>query len=100
MKNITKRAFLFYFFLTAQMIQRLVPEICIKHLHVFLLADCLISFDTMVLIVEGTLNILDTMKFEVKGTVLVEHWWDAVGTENSAVWVPVVALPGVLVFLL
>lgn len=56
------------------MIQRLVPEICIKHLHVFLLADCLISFDNMVLIVEGTLNILDTMKFEVKGTVLVEHW--------------------------
>lgn len=54
----------------------------------------------MVLIVEGTLNILDTMRFEVKGTVHVEYWWGAVGTENSAVWVPVVALPGLLVFLL
>lgn len=81
------------------MIQRLVPEICIKHLHVFLLADCLISFDNVVLIVEGTLNILNTMKFEVKGTVHVEYWWDAVGTENSAVWVPVVALPGLLCLL-
>lgn len=38
------------------MIQRLVPEICIKHLHVFLLADCLISFDNVVLIVEGSLK--------------------------------------------
>lgn len=54
------------------MIQRLVPKICMKHLHVFLLADCLISFDNVILIVEGTLNILDTMKFEVKGKVHVE----------------------------
>lgn len=75
-------------------------SVCIKHLHVFLLADCLISFDNMVLIVEGTLNILDTMRFEVKGTVHVEYWWGTVGTENSAVWVPVVALHGLLVFLL
>lgn len=39
------------------MIQSLVPKIYIKHLHVFLLADCLICFDNVVLIVEGTVHV-------------------------------------------
>lgn len=43
-KNITRRAFLFYcfflvFFFTARMIQRLVPVSRIKHLQAFLLVD-------------------------------------------------------------